>query len=218
MVYNNDMLAIINQQVRAGQTAVTAMGTMVQRNLNTYDTQCVVIIDGSTQAIPVKIVGSVTAFDGDRVILNRVGSDWVVMASFVKRPLGSATYGGTSFSSGNTSSGSYGDLPGSPSVSVTKAYNDTDLRVHIVMSAFATNVGAQVRVGVSIPEQAVLANVGNFFYNVNNTHLTVAGIGLVPGVNAGTLTVKGQWLLSGGVGPINVDSGDWISMDVQEVA
>lgn len=207
---------LIDQRIEKSQRSVRKVATVVQTPTLRTDTSCLVQVDGSAQPIRVLLAGIIVAA-GDRVLLDYYGDQWVVTGAIVRRELGAGTYSMAPLSTGNTSSGTYGDLPTAPATTVVKMFDDTALRVEITTSSFTATIGQDVEFGVLIPEVAFLGNVARCFFNVANQHLPAAGIAKFTGIPAGTLTVKGQWLKAGGGGSCNVDNNDYFSMDIQEV-
>lgn len=80
MTYNSALLGLIEERVRASQQVHTAMGTLSARLSGTNRVS--VTFDGSSIAVPVKILGHVPAYPDDRVALQRFGGDWIVVGAF----------------------------------------------------------------------------------------------------------------------------------------
>lgn len=78
--YNDQMLAVVDARIRAASTVDHAVGTVNSRD--TASTRAMVVFDGDNVAVPVKVLGGVDALAGDRVVLQRFGSEWVVLGSF----------------------------------------------------------------------------------------------------------------------------------------
>jgi hypothetical protein len=82
MALAQDMIDLINEQIRASQTQLTSAATVVRR---TGATTALVTFDGSALAVPVKVFGDVNIDEGDRVGLVRLGVDWTVVGTFTRR-------------------------------------------------------------------------------------------------------------------------------------
>jgi hypothetical protein len=72
----DDVLSAIDVAVRRSFNAPTAIGTVTAR---TSTTDALVVFDGSQGPVPVKVAGSVPAYEGDRVYLGRFGPWWTVV-------------------------------------------------------------------------------------------------------------------------------------------
>jgi hypothetical protein len=79
MTFNSAILDLIDGRVAAGAKRLTAVGTVVER---TSQNLCTVTLDGSSLAVPVKVLGDVNALPGRRACLVKFGSDWVVAGVF----------------------------------------------------------------------------------------------------------------------------------------
>lgn len=84
MAFNLDILDTIDDRVAKAVALFREvdMGTCVER---TSDTSAMVLFDGSSLAVPVKLAGGVDVRAEDRVVMLRAGVDWVVVASFAYR-------------------------------------------------------------------------------------------------------------------------------------
>lgn len=80
--FDADLVALVDQRIRSNQYATSAVGVVASRS-SVADAD--VVFDGSQGAIPVKIAADVIADEGDRVLLNRFGSWWVIVGSMAYR-------------------------------------------------------------------------------------------------------------------------------------
>jgi hypothetical protein len=79
MAYNDDMLALVDQRIRAALKVDLATGTVSSRTPG--DATAMVVFDGDNLAVPVKVGAGISVFPGTRVAMVHFG-DWVVVASF----------------------------------------------------------------------------------------------------------------------------------------
>jgi len=117
---------------------------------------------------------------------------------------------------GNTTSVTYVDLPGSPSVNFTKRYSaaSTSIEVELAIGSYASAAGIGLDFGVLI--NGVDTTVTHFFHNPGNEHQMAVGAEDITGLADGTYTIKPRWRSSAG-GQINQDNNDWISLRAHEV-
>lgn len=89
--YDEQLLTLIDQRADqriaayaagAAQLSGASGGTVVQR---TGRTTCLITLDGSALAVPVKVFGDVEIMEGDRVGVVRIGLDWTVVGTFTRR-------------------------------------------------------------------------------------------------------------------------------------
>lgn len=77
-----DMVAVADERIRQSHIAMTAVGVMSARR---SATDADVVFDGSQGPIPVKVSGTASAYEGDRVYLARHGGWWVVTGTVPAR-------------------------------------------------------------------------------------------------------------------------------------
>lgn len=178
--------------------------------------------DGDTESIPcVNLTGSQFAV-GDRVmgVMVPPSANYIIgsLAAIVA-PSSSGTTTVTAMTNGTTTSVAYANLPGNPSVTISKAYDtETNLDVFVSGTFFATGIPTGLEI-------AVLVNGTD--YSITGLRLTNAALGSrlpysgvlsVTGLVAGSYTVVGRWRVQGALGTLNTNNGDFFSMNVREVA
>jgi len=91
MTYPDELLRLIDERADAriaafaGGAAALTGATSGTINYRTGSTTCMVTLDGSALAVPVKVFGDVEVMEGDRVGLVRIGSEWTVVGTFTRR-------------------------------------------------------------------------------------------------------------------------------------
>jgi hypothetical protein len=218
--YEDDEVALLDQRIRALIPMTRAWGTMQDRDRS--GPGAMVQFEASSAAQPVKVLGNVHAFPPDKVILERYGSEWWVVGTASRRALGHNQLSDRMDEVGTSSSGTWVDMPGSPTITVTKLYDATQLGVYMVASGYATVASVEMNSGMRISNPAVGYDtdnsVGRFLFNDLVKHLPCIGANwTVPGVPpAGTYTCTARMRRASGTGTINLDGSDWLSMWVVE--
>lgn len=220
MTANNDLVDLIDARIKQNMSKQKTMGTMTARD--TTGPGAMVVFDGAVVEIPCRVAGNVHAAAGDRVGLIQFGNDWVVMFTYARRALGHTKTAGV-FSVGTKGNTTWEDMPGSPTVTVTKHYDSTMLGIEVHASAYATTSSAKINVGVRITNPAAAYDNDNsvylFLYNDTLKHLAYSGTNWTPnGVPpAGQYTLVLRWRREDGTGTLNVDGSDWYSLEVTEL-
>jgi hypothetical protein len=220
MTWNADWLALIDSRVKALVQRSSAVGTLSSRP---SDTSVYVTFDGSTVAVPCKVFGDVNAYPGDRVGLQRFGSDWVVVGTYTRRYPAEWTQSGQG-SGQSTTSGTYQDITG---LSGTIVKRDNASRLRATFNGTYYNAGspantAETYIGVKFTAQdggTVYGTytIGELYMNPQNGH--VGGFAYTPAATlpAGSYTVQYQWYRAGGSGTPTLTVDDWYSVTVKEV-
>lgn len=225
MSLNDAMIDLIDQRVRAARVTDRATGTIVTRSTATYDGT--VLFDGATVATPVKIIPSTNTRDGDRVLLDRYGSDWLVTESWGGLGLGEAVTYVYSDSGAETDAG-YSDFPGSPSAQIGKSYDATAVRITLACSMWASNsVNTSVDTAMRIAGVAGTSTEGfsaydefmqHFHFNQVDVHLPViGGPKWAIGLPAGLYTFTPRWRRAAGAGNLNMDGNDVAHIECMEI-
>jgi len=212
MRYQDQLLNIIDQRIRAHAERITAMGTVQSRDPD--GVRAMVTLDGSTVAVPVKVIAGLRVLPDDRVGLVRFGSDWVVAISFgvaaasaneASLEIINATP--TTFTAANT------NLAGG-SRRVTKDLAATRMRVTIHGSAFRS-VASYSRLTYGVDIGGVKYDVGTFGFSSQNVRQTFGMHRTIDPIPAGEYTV--QVYGRGSVSGIDVAADDSWSMRWEEI-
>lgn len=141
MAYNDDQLALIDQRIAAASTRPTAMGTVAYHPGTYYGRECSVTFDGSQVAVPCRLPSTVRALAGDRVCLQKFGSDWVVVQSFTPHEFKSVGFHGLAATSYSINSTTAAAMGGTPQAVFTKLYTDTAIEASVSVG-WHTDTGA----------------------------------------------------------------------------
>jgi len=123
----------------------------------------------------------------------------------------------SNFAAGTTTSATYVDLPGPPTVTIAKAYTDTRLFIALTATLTSTLANTSVRFAVNIAGVGD-GDIAQLVINPANTHLQVAGSAVFPASVSGSVAVTGRWRRVAGGGTLTTGTDDWISISVMEVA
>lgn len=210
---------IAEEAVARAKTEHTAAGTIVSVQADALLAQ--VVFDGSGGAIPCIVGAHVSCVDNDRVLVQKCGAEWVVMANLGNlRWPGAAGYAAAA-SVGTAPVGSWSNLPGSPSFTFTKRWDTTTVRWSTHIGCFATVLGATIQVGITYNGGSTtikcghltFANVGGDSNNLDSH--SFGGAKYETGLAAGTYTVVGRWQSDADV---QQTADDWNSLEGIEVA
>ncbi len=222
MALDAEMIRLIDQRIRAERQAVRAVGTCVDRA--TTGPGANVIFDGSTVAMPVKVPGNVFLQPGNRCLLDKYGSDWVVTESWSGFGLGEASanrFGTTT--TGPVSSASFVDYTDFEVIRFDKAYDNTYVRIGLQASCFSSTAGAGVRFGVRLT--AVESGTGYtstdypltwIYCGQTNVHVPNYFAYRPTGIPAGSYNVQMRWRRANGATGCQTDSNDQISLEMDE--
>lgn len=213
MVYNDLMLRTIDQRIVANRDTNRVMGTVV--STDTVNLRAMAVFDGSAQAMPVKMAGHVHATEGDRVMIDKYGHDWVIMGSFSRR-----TYGRSADTvpaqSGSTTSGTYSAIPGAPSYAFVKRWDNTYVTVMQAITAHTDVANTAVGFGVSFNGGTVLDTVP-VMMAVAFIHTAAVGAETFAGIPAGTYSVVPHWRRIAGSGSVLHSANDTASLSIAEI-
>jgi hypothetical protein len=224
MSYDADLIALIDQRIRLAAITTRSMGTIVSRA--TTGPAATALFDMSTNPVPVKVFGSAMCQPGDRVAIEKFGSDWIVTAAYSAPRLGQASRNiqGLSGTTGNLSSATYVDLTEFGSFTFTKLYDNTMIEVFACVGAFADANGSVVEFGIRFAATAGGVGyttsdqvIGMMPINGTNVHevgaLSRQIIGIVP---AGTYTVTMRWRRKSGSANIAGNTTDFYGITLYE--
>jgi hypothetical protein len=220
--YNDTLIRTIDARIEAALAGrLTARGTVLARRTAGFGTDTRVLFDDADQAVWIQSVGNCEALEDDRVICLRADGVWTVLGVLARRGASADTFRVNGFTVGTTTSGSYVDMPGSPTVKFVKRYDSSHVRTGVQLSAYASVQAAAIgRVGVSFvgPSGTTTYDVARFYFNTLQEHHSFAGTQEAAGGHAaGEYDVTFRWRReSGGTGVLNVDGNDWGSLDLEE--
>lgn len=178
------------------------------------------VFDGDSAAISVTNISGEQLIAGDRVyvIIVPPAGNFVI-----GRPglmiMGNMCNNVVPMSAGTTTSATFVGLPGSPSVTLTKRFTDTDLRVMWGQTFFVTGAAAGAKFGVTTTAHGGISAFLGQLAEVNtalNSHTSISGFTGITGVPAGTATWTGAWARLSGAGTLNTDTNDFWSMCIEE--
>lgn len=222
MSIDQDLIRLIDQRIQSAQQKTEARGTCVSRD--TTGPGADVLFDGSTVAMPVKVLGGVFLQPGNRCVLDKYGSDWVVTGSWSALGLGEASQVGTGpvGGTGGLTSGTFVDLTELAVKRFDKVYDATYVRMGVgaacVSSASSTAVRFALRFTPLDPGGGYTAtdyNATFIYFNVTGTHLSAYSASRITGMPAGSYNVQLRWRRSSGAGSLTADQNDvlWFELD-----
>lgn len=222
MAIDQDLIALIDQRIRSAAAKDKAAGTCVSRD--TTGSGADVAFDGSTVAMPVKVLGNVFMKPGDRCVLERFGSDWVVIGSWSALGLGECSVFG--FGPGgavSTTSASFVDFSDIAPRQFDKAFDATYVRMAVTAGCYSTAISTGVRFGIRITpldaESAYPATdlaMNNIWFNQANIHQTNYYHYRYTVLPAGSYEIQLRWRRGAGTGTITADSADLFSVELDE--
>lgn len=225
---DQELIKLVDQRVRVAQIKERAVGTVAERDTTGPGAQ--VIFDGSQSAMPVKVLGHVFCSTGDRVVLERYGSDWVVTGAWAALALGEATsWVLPSGPSGTLTSGTFVDIVEFTPLAFVKAYDQTFVRIGLQAACFCnvsggTSVRWAVRmtpVDTSSSFTATDFDCGYIYFNQTGVHMQSVSFTRVVsladgGAPAGNYLLSLRWRRWGGSGNLQFDSGDLFTLEADE--
>jgi hypothetical protein len=112
-------------------------------------------------------------------------------------------------------------MPGTPTLTFTKRWTSTRVRVPVHVSAYnTTSTDTGLKIGVRFTSTAGVDtdyDVARILYNPVNQHLSFGATAYLTGVAADTWTVKPIWARYVGSGTLTQDTGDWVSAAAAEI-
>lgn len=219
--YAGSQIELIDNRVLQAQTRFQKMGTVVGRD--GAGPGCSVIFDGSSGVpLPVKCFENVIVDNGDRVGLIKYEGEWIVTGNYTLRTLADEVFSFDFTSSTNNTSATYVDMASSPTVSLTKMRDITNLRLHIDFSCWTSVAATSTKVGlhvqsadssVSFDQEMRLFTLNTAAKHdmITSTRETAATL------PAGDYTVTGRWLRFAGTGNLTTDTSDSVQIEVREV-
>jgi hypothetical protein len=223
MALSDDMIRLIDQRIRVSGQQTRAAGTCVDRAAVGPDAN--VVFDGSTVAMPVKVLGTVFLQPGNRCVLDKYGSDWVVTGSWSAVGLGEASSLQLGPVGGSTvlSSGGLVDLTEIAPITFSKIYDNTFTEMHLTAGCFATVANTRVRFAFRLTAQdpgssfpATDYNLSYEHFNVTGQHLSFHAMTRALNVPAGSYTVQVRWRRTTATGTFQCDDGDQFAFSLDE--
>jgi hypothetical protein len=217
------MIALIDQRIRANAQMTKAVGTCVERDPT--GPGATVIFDGSTVAMPVKVLGHVFLQPGFRCVLDKYGTDWIVSGSFAAMGLGEASSSQFPATTGGLTSSTYLDINELSPLTFTKLFDRTYVRFAMTASCYL-NVGTDInrvrfalRVTGVETSAAYTATDYDLNYNVcdlNGEHISTHATSRTTTMPAGIYNVQARWRRTAGAGTLRANGDDLFTIEVDE--
>lgn len=220
--YGEAHAALIQAVVDDSKVVAQKMGTVVSRA--TAGAAAVVSFDGSSGlGQPVKCFESVVVAPGDRVGLIKFEGDWVIVGNYSTTLWADGLQGFAFTSTSTTTSATFVDMPGSPTIAVQKARDVTQFQLNIQLSCRSAAAASTIMEfsflihlpdGVTTYESAIIRRV----FNTADAHQDMAG-GVTTNLTlpAGAYTLTARWRRVSGTGTPTTDVNDSVTMRVKEV-
>jgi hypothetical protein len=178
---------------------------------------CVITFDNDT--VPVTAVSMVGPLPLDaRVYVDMVppsGNFIVGVAITNGAPwfLGSTSLN-NAIAAGTTVSAVNVDMPGSPTITLTKNFTTTDIKIDFHVTCLTTLANTSVRCAVSIG--GTDNDIAHLVLNPANTHLQLSGTKIFTSILSGPVAIIARWRRIAGGGTMTTGTDDWISMSAVE--
>jgi hypothetical protein len=187
-------------------------------NDGTNPASCVITFDNDTVAVTaVSMVGPLPL--DTRVYVDMVppsGNFITGVATTSGAPwfLGSASLsqlspGGTTVSAVNV------NMPGSPTITLTKNFETTDIKIDFHATLLTTLANTSVRCAVSIG--GTDNDICHLVLNPASTHLQVSGTKIFTSTLSGPVAIIARWRRIAGGGTLTTGTDDWIAMSAVEL-
>ena len=210
--------SIVERSKSLGLVWVKRLATVVDGTTDSANVS--ILFDGDTvNNVAASMVGPLPT--GTRVYVDIVPPAGNFICGLVTDEPNPALFASSStnaaFAAGTTTSATYVNLPGPPTVTITKAYTNTRLFVTFTATLTSTLTNTSVRFAVNIPGVGD-GDIAQLVINPATTHLQVAGSGIYSAAVSGSLTLTGRWRRVAGGGTLTVGTDDWVSISVMEVS
>lgn len=220
----SDLASYVDQRIDAKRETIQVMGTIV-----TCDGSIIATVEfdgGGTH--PVLIFRNVRAKPGDRVGLQKYGSDWIVTGTLGEGVPNMEAFYHVVATSGNTFSTSFVDMPGPLDFTFEKRYDYTRVIVDFSKTSYLGSgndrfSGFGVKMTGLDSGIVVFKESNFFFFNVSGVHHASHGLSIFPGGNGvnelphDTYTARLQWrTTTGGAQATHVDTNDEIHLTFTE--
>jgi hypothetical protein len=218
--YDESLIQLVDQRIRLNQQQTRALGTCVNRD--DVGPGCLVLFDGSTVAVPVKVLGHVMLLANQRCALERFGTEWIVVGAFEAPALGMAR--SYEFASTmNTSSGTYVDCDGLTPFTFVKYRDTTSVVINYSAMAFSNTTATGVRFALRFtqtegdtPYTPVDYNGPAIFWSQVAHLSSCVEFGVGAAMPAGKYTAQQRWRRTAGAGDPSANSTDLFAIVVRE--
>ena len=174
--------------------------------------------DAAQVVTPVVNIGNIP-IAGDRVWVAAVppAGNYMIGRAPLPDPahMGIASVNGA-LAAGTTVSAAYGDLPGSPTLTLVKAYTTTRIRIDLNATCSSTLANTSVRYAALI-DATTDVDLSQLVINPATTHEQASGTIVTTWAAAGSIAIVGRWRRPAGGGVLTTDANDWFSMTAEEV-
>jgi hypothetical protein len=187
-------------------------------NDGTDPASCVVTFDNDLVAVTV--VSMVGALPKDtRVYVDMVppsGNFIVGLATTAGAPwLAGAVSLNNALAAGTTTSATNVNMPGPQTLTLTKKYTTSDIKIDFHATFFSTLASTLARFAVSIA--GTDTDVCHLTINTANNHSQVSGTKIVASTLSGAVAITARWRRISGTGTLTTDTSDWISISAVEI-
>lgn len=219
---DQNLIDLIDQRIRQSTMRDKATGTCVTRA--TTGPAADVTFDGSTVAMPVKVLGTVFIRPGDRCILDLYGTEWIVTGSFSSLGFGEAakTGNGPSGGTGALTSSSYVDLTEITPLRFEKTFDNTVVRISMGVTMRSTSAPYSSRFGLRCtPLDGQTYTPSDYVLNFISFLDTSQRLGStfstkVTDMPAGAYSCQVRWRRVSASGSGLLDSGDVYFLEMDE--
>ena len=209
--------SIVDRAKPLGLTWTRRMATVVDAITDPANT--IILFDGdSINTTAVSMVGALPP--DTRVYVDMVPPAANFITGLVADNLNPIFFGAISYNAalaaGTTTSATYVNLPGNPSMTLTKTYLQTRIRLDLHVTSFSTLTNTSVRYAINI-NGSTDGDMCQIVINPANTHTQVSGTVIFPFTASGSVPLVARWRRPAGGGTLTTDTNDWLSMTAQEV-
>lgn len=220
-MFDTNLVRLIDQRIAVSRAVTRATGTCVARA--TTGPGADVTFDGSTVAMPVKVLGTVFLTPGDRCVLDRYGTEWIVTGSFSAFGLGETSrLASATGSSSLVTSSTFVDLQEVAPFSFTKVYDLTYVRMAMYGMCVSRTSSSTMYFGLritAVADNGYAANditMGYVQHDSADVHRGSYAVHRSINMPAGNYTFQARWRRQSGTGSLQVDSADRFSIEIDE--
>lgn len=216
----SDLSETVGATVQAMVAQAQALGISWNLRLATVVTisgqGVTIVFDGDTMVIAAVNMCGIPLTVGDRVYVVMIPTTGNYIVG-LNRTIGYVARYSNFSASGTTVSGSFVNMPGSPSMSI-RVDEGSSLLLTIMTSCYTDVAATSVQYGFSVNGSNYTAV--HFNFNQTGTHHQMGGQRIIlskflrPGA---AVTINGIWVRAGGGGTLAMDGNDWVSMTAQTV-